>query len=245
MNICVKVCILYPHFMDNRDRNNSSHTVSRGLLSVRTRRGSAIRMLEFRSRCWMLCIMVRTSKTILCVTWWEFLLYYSRGGEKLSWNIPRMTAECGAMTVHYRQISHFLNTNDRVSQKKKDGDVGSRRIRNFNPSRNTKSRIIFWYSFTHPLLAPRSISPHFIITNLNIFLSISCSFLFVAGRCLSCSCSRFPPPWGSKNFCSPFQECVLWLGKPLEYLASPTEFCATRCSRLTLGSMRFLRRLLM
>ena len=30
-----------------------------------------------------------------------------------------MTAECGAMTVHYRQISHFLNTNDRVSQKKK------------------------------------------------------------------------------------------------------------------------------
>jgi len=50
---------------------------------------------------------------------------------------------------------------------------GGSRIRNFNPSRNAKSRIIFWYFFTYPFPNLCSLSSHFITTNLRIFLSLS------------------------------------------------------------------------
>ena len=45
------------------------------------------------------------------------------------------------------------------------------------------------FPFTYPFLALRSLSPHSTITNLHIFLSLSCSFLLVAGGWLCCFCT--------------------------------------------------------
>ena len=152
-------------------------------------------MLEFWSRCWMVSIMVGAS-------WYDGVSFvlFSRRRETVmehrqddSW----MTAVRWLFTTG-REPIFWIPMTESVKKRNLGADVGSCRIRNFNPSRNAKSRVIFWYFFTHPYPTLRSLGPHPIITNLHIFLSLSCSFLSVASWWLSCSCTRFLPTVGQQ-----------------------------------------------
>ena len=68
-----------------------------------------------------------------------------------------------------------------------------------------------WFLFTYPCLALRSLSTHCLITNLHIFLSLSCSYLLAAGWWLSCSCTCFLPPWESQNVSTHCQKCCIFI----------------------------------
>jgi hypothetical protein len=59
-------------------------------------------------------------------------------------------------------------------------------------------------SFTYPFLTLRSLSPHSIITNIHIFLSLSYSFLLVAGWDCPNSYRCSLPLWESQNICTQY-----------------------------------------
>jgi hypothetical protein len=79
---------------------------------------------------------------------------------------------------------------------------------------------ITWFSITLCWLNAESL-----ITNPHIFLSLSCSFLLVAGWQLSHR--RFLPPWESQNVHMHYQKCTFRTSKNSGHLASRTKFCRT------------------
>jgi len=163
MNICVQVCTLYPNFKESSNRNNSGHTVRRGLQSVRTGRGSDIRMLEYRRRCWMLSIVAGTSKTLHWVIWWSFfnILFWWRRETDMDHPLG------DSWMTRVRWL--FTTGRDPIFRKPMTGSVQKKNVvmrgfpeyEIFNPPRNGKSRVIFFlYFFTYPFPNLQSLSSY-------------------------------------------------------------------------------------
>jgi hypothetical protein len=68
-------------------------------------------------------------------------------------------------------------------------------------------KFTYWFLFTYLFLILHSLSPHSLITNLHIFLSLSYSFLLVAAWRLLYSYRCFLALWESQNFRTHWQKC--------------------------------------
>jgi hypothetical protein len=80
-----------------------------------------------------------------------------------------------------------------------------------------------------PFLILHSFGPDFITTDLHIFLSLSYSFLLLAGLWLSYSSRRFHSPWESHSVRTHCQKCRIFMNcKPAGNLAYGTEFAGYR-----------------
>jgi hypothetical protein len=90
---------------------------------------------------------------------------------------------------------------------------------------NSATQITCWFFFTYPFNL-HSISWASIMTNLHIFLSLSCCFLSVTGWRLSCYYRCFIPPWENLIFHMHGQKYhVFMTWKTPVHLTYETEFC--------------------
>jgi hypothetical protein len=104
------------------------------------------------------------------------------------------------------------------------------RYKKLNDDDNTATQdiwFIYRLCFRHLLIICRR--PDSVITKLHIFLSLSYSFLLVAGWWISDSYWPSLWPCGSQNICIHCRKCRVFMTcKNLGRLVSWTEFCETR-----------------